>query len=200
MLHARFMYMWYMKCFVCPQDLLFEEIQEGVFQFPDKEWAHISANAKSLISSMLVRDPRDRYSADDILMHPWIMEPTPATFLATPRVLSRNNSSQQLDNCSFAFQRLVLSQLAISESRTSSSSIDSSSSNPFFTPPAISRSNERVGFIVGFFDYEDSDNEDMADDEAIKQNVKAESLYTSLKLSVPSSSLAQRRRSRRSIL
>lgn len=53
----------------CPacQDLLFESIQEGDFDFPDAEWAHISPEAKNLISSLLVKCPSQRISAEEVL-------------------------------------------------------------------------------------------------------------------------------------
>ena len=38
-------------CRVC-QKKLFESIQEGKYEFPDKDWAHISSEAKCLISKL----------------------------------------------------------------------------------------------------------------------------------------------------
>lgn len=53
----------------CPacQDLLFQSIQEGDFDFPEAEWAHISPEAKNLISSLLVKCPSQRISAEEVL-------------------------------------------------------------------------------------------------------------------------------------
>jgi len=182
------------SCRTC-QDLLFEEIQEGVFEFPEQHWSRISTNARDLICHMLVRDPRFRYSADDILEHPWITEPTPVTYLATPGVLSRNSSCQLLDayaENAMAFNRRMLSQLAISESRTSSSSVDSNQSNPFFSP-TVPRHCDNASFIVGEFsedeDCEDEDEEPTTPIQPAKESLK-------MKLSLPSSKLAQRRMSR----
>lgn len=174
--------------------MLFEKIQDGVFEFPDRSWSDISSEAIDLIKHMLVRDPRGRYSANDILDHPWISEPVAATYLATPRVLSRNSSTQLLDTYAenaMAFNRMMLSQLTISESRTSSSSTDS---NPFFSPPTTSQ--ESIAFLVGSFsddgDYEEEEEYEM-------KSSKTESLYNPLKLCPPSSKLAQRRLSRRRV-
>ncbi|KAF6032320.1 mnk-1 [Bugula neritina] len=69
--------------------MLFKRIQEGVFNFPDREWAHISGDAKDLICHLLKREPRRRYTADEVLDHPWIRDPVANTYLATPSVLSR---------------------------------------------------------------------------------------------------------------
>ncbi|KAK7803947.1 hypothetical protein U0070_020164 [Myodes glareolus] len=57
----------------CPAcQMLFESIQEGKYEFPDKDWAHISFAAKDLISKLLVRDAKQRLSAAQVLQHPWV--------------------------------------------------------------------------------------------------------------------------------
>lgn len=144
---------------------------------------------------MLVRDPTYRYSADDILDHPFVSEPVPATYLATPTVLSRNSSSQFLDTYAenaMAFNRMMLSQLTISESRTSSSS--TSSENPFFSPSSLN--SEISVFAIGVFSDDELQDEEEEDN---TRSPKVESLYSSLRLCTPSSKLAQRRLSRRRI-
>lgn len=55
-----------------PQNMLFESIQEGKYEFPEKDWAHISFAAKDLISKLLVRDAKQRLSAAQVLQHPWV--------------------------------------------------------------------------------------------------------------------------------
>lgn len=59
-------------CFVILQNTLFESIQEGKYEFPEKDWAHISSSAKDLISKLLVRDAKNRLSASQVLQHPWV--------------------------------------------------------------------------------------------------------------------------------
>lgn len=71
------------------QDSLFTRIQEGIFDFPDNEWFNISPDAKDLIQKLLVRDPRKRLSAVEVLHHPWVQTSPAPTPLATPRVLTR---------------------------------------------------------------------------------------------------------------
>lgn len=177
--------------------MLFEKIQDGVYEFPEREWAHISDDAKDLITHMLVRDPSQRYSADEILDHPWVREPVPATYLATPRVLSRNSSSQLLDTY-MAFNRMMMSQLTISESKSSTGSCSSSlvGSNPFFSSPSTSSGS--ANFIVGEFS---DDDEDCDDGEGVMEHhdeltAKMTESRNSIQLLLPSSKLAQRRKSR----
>lgn len=55
-----------------PQSQLFESIQQGKYEFPDKDWAHITEGAKDLISKLLVRDATLRFSAAQVLKHPWV--------------------------------------------------------------------------------------------------------------------------------
>lgn len=82
-------------CLDC-QDLLFRSIQDSTYSFPDPEWSKVSEDAKDLISHLLVKDPRKRYSAEEVLQHPWILKKSSELPLATPSVLSRNNSVREL--------------------------------------------------------------------------------------------------------
>lgn len=179
--------------------MLFEKIQEGTYDFPDREWAHISSNAKDLISHMLVRDPSLRYSADQILAHPWVKDP-PATYLATPSILSRNSSSHLLDTYAenaMAFNRMMMSQLTISESKSSVGSIGSSSSvgsNPFFSSQSVSSGS--ACFMIGDFSDDEEDDEEVVDRYDAISAKMAESQNSTVQLSLPSSKLAQRRKSR----
>ncbi|NXA42711.1 MKNK2 kinase, partial [Eudromia elegans] len=92
----------------CPtcQNMLFESIQEGKYEFPDKDWAHISAAAKDLISKLLVRDAKKRLSAAQVLEHPWVQGCAPDNTLPTPIVLQRNSSAKELT--SFAAEAVAV--------------------------------------------------------------------------------------------
>jgi len=57
---------------LCFQSHLFESIQEGKYEFPDRDWARISDGAKDLISKLLLRDTTLRLSAAQVLQHPWV--------------------------------------------------------------------------------------------------------------------------------
>ncbi|XP_043984659.1 MAP kinase-interacting serine/threonine-protein kinase 1 [Gambusia affinis] len=82
-------------CRAC-QSCLFESIQEGKYEFPDKDWAHITDGAKDLISKLLVQDSTLRLSAAQVLQHPWLQGNAPERGLPTPRVLQRNSSTKDL--------------------------------------------------------------------------------------------------------
>ncbi|XP_078054525.1 MAP kinase-interacting serine/threonine-protein kinase 2b [Mustelus asterias] len=82
-------------CLSC-QNNLFQSIQEGKYEFPDKDWAHISFGAKDLITKLLVRDAKKRLSAAQVLEHPWVQGHAPENTLPTPRLLQRNSSAKDL--------------------------------------------------------------------------------------------------------
>uniref|UniRef100_A0A2K6FT61 non-specific serine/threonine protein kinase n=2 Tax=Propithecus coquereli TaxID=379532 RepID=A0A2K6FT61_PROCO len=54
------------------QDELFNIIQLGHFEFLPPYWDSISDAAKDLVSRLLVVDPKKRYTAHQVLQHPWI--------------------------------------------------------------------------------------------------------------------------------
>nr|XP_003473438.2 serine/threonine-protein kinase DCLK3 [Cavia porcellus] len=54
------------------QDELFNIIQLGNFEFLAPYWDNISDAAKDLVSRLLVVDPKKRYTAHQVLQHPWI--------------------------------------------------------------------------------------------------------------------------------
>nr|XP_040041248.1 MAP kinase-interacting serine/threonine-protein kinase 1 isoform X1 [Gasterosteus aculeatus aculeatus] len=82
-------------CRTC-QTHLFESIQQGKYEFPDKDWDHITEGAKDLISKLLVRDATLRLSAARVLKHPWVQGNAPERGLPTPHVLQRNSSTKDL--------------------------------------------------------------------------------------------------------
>jgi len=61
---------------------LFRKIRRGHFSFPEPYWQGVSDEAKDLISKLLQVNPQDRYTADQILSHPWIAaDPQPSVSL-----------------------------------------------------------------------------------------------------------------------
>jgi len=102
-------------CNAC-QELLFHSIQDGHFDFPDTEWRDISFEAKDLISKLLVKDPRKRLSAEQVLEHPWVKYGGPSRVLVTPQNIKRNNSARELSafaESAMAVNRVVLQHMSI---------------------------------------------------------------------------------------
>lgn len=95
------------------QDQLFVSIQDGLYDFPEREWATVSDEAKDLIRHLLVKDASQRYTAEMVLSHPWVKHGGPrwTNFLETPSVIRRNNSAKDLatfaENANYV-KRLVL--------------------------------------------------------------------------------------------
>lgn len=64
-------------------------IQEGHYEFPDQEWAYVSTDAKDLIRHLLVKEASQRYSAEQVLSHPWVQKGGSTIQLETPQILRR---------------------------------------------------------------------------------------------------------------
>ncbi|KAI9118762.1 hypothetical protein K1719_010207 [Acacia pycnantha] len=54
------------------EDGIFKEVLHGHLDFLSDPWPSISESAKDLVRKMLVRDPRRRLTAHQVLCHPWI--------------------------------------------------------------------------------------------------------------------------------
>ncbi len=90
---------------------MFTCIQDGTYDFPEREWTFISEDAKDLIRHLLVKDASQRYTAEMVLNHRWVACGGPRTLLETPRVIRRNNSAKDLAafaESANAMKRLVL--------------------------------------------------------------------------------------------
>ncbi|XP_052774614.1 MAP kinase-interacting serine/threonine-protein kinase 1-like [Mya arenaria] len=104
-------------CSLC-QEMLFTSIQDSFYEFPEAEWSNVSEEAKDLIRHLLVRNPSERYSAAEVLRHQWIVSPPAATPLATPKILTRNNSTKDLESfadTAISINRMMQQHLIISE-------------------------------------------------------------------------------------
>lgn len=79
------------------QESLFKRIQLGEFDFPDEDWDQISDSAKDLIRHLLVKDVSKRFTADDVLHHPWVMHDVPQTPLQTVNnLIYRKDSARDI--------------------------------------------------------------------------------------------------------
>ncbi|XP_020237835.1 calcium-dependent protein kinase 20 [Cajanus cajan] len=51
---------------------IFEQVLKGELDFMSEPWPSISESAKDLVRRMLVRDPKKRMTAHEVLCHPWV--------------------------------------------------------------------------------------------------------------------------------
>lgn len=58
------------------QEQIFSHIKKGKYRFPPKDTVKISDSVKDLIGRLLLRDPRARLTAEQVLQHPWIIGDT----------------------------------------------------------------------------------------------------------------------------
>jgi len=101
-------------CDLC-QINLFSNIQDGKYEFHQREWGNISAQAKDLIRKLLVKNARNRLSAGDVLNHPWLNNNN-TTELTTPAKIRKNNSVRELSlfaESAAAVNRVVWQHMSI---------------------------------------------------------------------------------------
>jgi serine/threonine protein kinase len=55
---------------------LFEKIKKGQFDFPSPSWDGISPEAMNIVRSLLIVDPSQRMTPEQLLKHPWILGET----------------------------------------------------------------------------------------------------------------------------
>uniref|UniRef100_A0A0R3RXL9 Protein kinase domain-containing protein n=1 Tax=Elaeophora elaphi TaxID=1147741 RepID=A0A0R3RXL9_9BILA len=97
------------------QESLFKRIQRGQFDFPASEWENVSEEAKDLICHLLVKNVRQRFTADEVLKHPWVKNGAPETELQTPGNLFRNDSTRDVHQIQEHFNvmnRIVAARLS----------------------------------------------------------------------------------------
>jgi calcium-dependent protein kinase len=54
------------------ENLIFQKIRSGTYDFNRQEWSSVSESAKNLIRNLLVVNPENRYSMEQALAHPWL--------------------------------------------------------------------------------------------------------------------------------
>jgi len=97
---------------------LFNNIQDGRFEFHTNEWMHISDEAKDLISGLLIKDARLRLSAASVLAHPWLQNTADSRDVPLPAVVNNrlNSNAKQLNmfaDSAAAVNRVVLQHLSV---------------------------------------------------------------------------------------
>ncbi|CAN0238841.1 unnamed protein product [Pylaiella littoralis] len=53
---------------------MFRAIKAGEYDFPTPFWDDVEPGAKDMIRCLLVLDPEERYSAEQLLQHPWVTQ------------------------------------------------------------------------------------------------------------------------------
>ncbi|KAK9986514.1 hypothetical protein SO802_031465 [Lithocarpus litseifolius] len=95
---------------------IFEEVLHGDLDFSSDPWPNISESAKDLVRKMLVRNPRKRITAHEVLCHPWIQVDGVAPDKALDSaVLSRLKQFSAMDRLKKMALRVIAEQLSEEE-------------------------------------------------------------------------------------
>ncbi|XP_075716479.1 serine/threonine-protein kinase DCLK2 isoform X3 [Rhinoderma darwinii] len=82
------------------QEDLFDQILIGKLEFPSPYWDNITDTAKELISCMLQVNVEDRFTADQILSHPWVS-------VYSPKHCVRLVKKQRRKVCRVTFNKMI---------------------------------------------------------------------------------------------
>lgn len=80
---------------------LFEKIMNAEYDFDDECWDDVSDLAKDFISHLLVKDPKERYTAEEALKHPWLKSDASDKQLKIGRKMSEYNIKRKEDKAKF---------------------------------------------------------------------------------------------------
>ncbi|CAM9303298.1 unnamed protein product [Scytosiphon promiscuus] len=58
-------------------DKLYTAVLDGACSYAGREWSGVSPRAQDMVRRMLVVDPEDRWTSEELLEHPWLMEGGP---------------------------------------------------------------------------------------------------------------------------
>ncbi|CDK25939.1 unnamed protein product [Kuraishia capsulata CBS 1993] len=86
---------------------LAEKVSKGEYCFLSPWWDEISKEAKDLVSNLLTLDPSKRYTLDEILQHPWILQNSQITepaFDAPPPTTHNSQLYQHFNDTSESLQ------------------------------------------------------------------------------------------------
>jgi len=103
-------------CETCQMNL-FNNIQQGFYEFHPAEWGNVSMEAKDLINKLLVKDAKKRLGAKEVLAHAWFSN-VRSTDLHTATKINRNNSAKSLSQfaeSAAAVNRVVVQHGVIAE-------------------------------------------------------------------------------------
>ncbi|KAK6192762.1 hypothetical protein SNE40_004180 [Patella caerulea] len=73
-----------------------KKILSGDYEFPEDDWRNISKSAKDIISRLLHIDPSQRMTIDELIIHPWLLNPSDKK-LNSPVVLADKESLEDIN-------------------------------------------------------------------------------------------------------
>jgi calcium/calmodulin-dependent protein kinase I len=84
---------------------LFEKIMNAEYDFDDECWDDVSEQAKDFIRHLLVKDPKERYTAEQAMAHPWLTSDASDKQLKISRKMSEYNIKRKEEKAKFNQQK-----------------------------------------------------------------------------------------------
>jgi len=84
---------------------LFEKIMNAEYDFDDECWDDVSELAKDFIRHLLVKDPKERYTAEEAIKHPWLRSDASDKQLKIARKMSEYNLKRKEEKAKFQSQK-----------------------------------------------------------------------------------------------
>ncbi|KAL5545665.1 hypothetical protein UlMin_005352 [Ulmus minor] len=98
------------------EDEIFKKVLHGDLNFKSDPWPSVSESAKDLVKKMLVRDPKKRLTAHEVLCHPWIqMDGVALDKALDPAVLSRLKQFSAMNRLKKMALRVIAENLSEEE-------------------------------------------------------------------------------------
>lgn len=70
------------------REILFRSIIRADYHFHSRFWGHVSAECRDMVCCMLKADPEERWSASQLLQHPWILRHNPPASCQAPPAMA----------------------------------------------------------------------------------------------------------------
>jgi len=97
---------------------ILESVKKGVYDFDEEEWDDVSADAKSLITKLLLKDPAKRYTAEQAIQDIWIKtQAAAAKESLNPKVMQNLMAFKSLQRLKKAVLIYIATQLNDGEAK-----------------------------------------------------------------------------------
>jgi len=128
------------------------KVRKGVFTYPERDWGHVTSDAKDLIRELLCHNPKERFTAKQALDHVWIQQTAPrvstASLRSNPALIDNLRNFRSQSSLKKASLQIIAGQLEESQIRGLRETFTALDSNGdgLLTLAELKNGLEKVGF------------------------------------------------------